>query len=142
VAFIRSGFIVMLPAILVVAVTASSDLPYWLIHVAWALGGFGIGLASAAHAELAMRTATDDEVGITTSSLQLCGHLGMALGAGAVGVIVALGGDIGWSAGDAVGIGLSTSLVVAALGLLLVRRLPGRSRVAVDGMAGPSSSGY
>jgi len=76
-------------------VTASSDLPYWLIHVACAVGGFGIGLASAAHAELAMRSAVEEEFGITTSSLQLCGHLGMAVGAGAVGVIVALGSQIG-----------------------------------------------
>ena len=99
VAFIRIGFVVMMPAILVVAVTASSDLPYWLIHVAWALGGFGIGLASAAHAELAMRSVADDEIGMATSSLQLAGHLGMALGAGAVGVIVAYGGELGWSPG-------------------------------------------
>ncbi len=141
VAFIRLGFIVMMPAILVVAVTASSDLPYWLIHVAWALGGFGIGLASAAHAELAMRTATADEIGITTSSLQLCGHLGMALGAGAVGVIVAVGGQLGWSPGDAVGMALSTSLVVTALGLLLVRRLPGREPAAAVMLGDPATSG-
>ena len=31
-----------------------------------------------------MRTASDEEMGITTSSLQLFGHLGMAFGAGAV----------------------------------------------------------
>ena len=110
VAFIRLGFLVMMPAILVVAVTASSDLPFWLIHVAWAVGGFGIGLASAAHAELAMRTASDEEMGITTSSLQLFGHLGMAFGAGAVGVIVAVGSQEGWSPGDAVGMALTTSL--------------------------------
>jgi MFS family permease len=141
VAFIRLGFIVMMPAILVVAVTASSDLPFWLIHVAWALGGFGIGLASAAHAELAMRTAADEEIGVATSSLQLAGHLGMALGAGAVGVIVAFGGQLGWPAGDAVGIALCTSLLVAGLGLVLVRRLPGRRRdTAVARVTGPAPS--
>ena len=141
VAFIRIGFVVMMPAILVVAVTASSDLPYWLIHVAWALGGFGIGLASAAHAELAMRSAADDEIGIATSSLQLAGHLGMAFGAGAVGVIVAYGGQLGWSPGDAVGMALSTSLLVAGLGLLLVRRLPGRpSPAAVATIGGAATT--
>jgi hypothetical protein len=141
VAFIRVGFVVMMPAILLVAVTASTDLPYWLIHVAWALGGFGIGLASAAHAELAMRSAADGEIGLATSSLQLSGHLGMAFGAGAVGVIVAYGGQLGWSPGDAVGTALSTSLLVAGLGLLLVRRLPGRRpRAAVASIGGAAAS--
>ena len=53
--------------------------------------------------------------------MQLAGHLGMAFGAGAVGVIVAFGGQLGWPPGDAVGMALSTSLLVAGLGLLLVR---------------------
>ena len=118
-------FVVMMPAILVVAVTASSDLPYWLIP--WrGRSAASDGLASAAHAELAMRSPADDEIGLATSSLQLAGHLGMAFGAGAVGVIVAYGGELGWSPGDAVGMALTTSLLVAGLGLLLVRRLPGR----------------
>ena len=84
--FIRLGYVVLLPAIVLVAVTASSDeFPFWVIHVAWAIGGLGIGLASAAHAELALRTASEVEYGTATASLQLLGHLGMAFGAGAVG---------------------------------------------------------
>ena len=66
-------------------------------------------------------------VTIATSSLQLSGHLGMAFGAGAVGVIVAYGSQLGWSPGDAVGMALPTSLLVAPLGLLLVHRLSRRS---------------
>ena len=48
----------------------------------------------------------------------------MALGTGAVGVVVTLGDDLGWPAGDAVAVALIVPAVAAALGLLLARRLP------------------
>ena len=41
-------------------------------------------------------------------------------------MIVTFGADLGWTAGDAVGVALGTTIAVAVLGLLLVRRLPGR----------------
>jgi MFS family permease len=123
--FIRLGYLVLLPAIAVVAIAALPDAtPFWMIHIGWAAGGLGIGLAYAAHAQLALRTSPATEYGATTASLQLLDNLGVALGTGAVGVVVTLGDDLGWPPGDAVGAALIIPAVVAGLGVLVSRRLP------------------
>ena len=98
-----------------------------MIHVGWAIGGLGIGLGYSAHSQLALRGAAANEYGAATSSLQLSDNLGIALGTGAVGVVVTLGDDLGWPPGDAVGVALLVTTAVATLGLLVSTRLPARS---------------
>ena len=123
--FIRLGYIVLLPAVVVVAIGALPDLvPFWVIHLGWAAGGLGMGLAYAAHAQLTLRSAPAREYGAATASLQLLDNLGVALGTGAVGVVVTFGDDSGWPPGDAVALALIVPTVAAAFGLLLSRRLP------------------
>ena len=47
--FVRTGYLVLAPGIAVVAVAAMPDLvPFWVIHVGWAVAGLGMGLAYAA----------------------------------------------------------------------------------------------
>ena len=124
----RAAFALLAPAIVIVALAAIPDLlPFWTIHVGWAIGGLGIGLGYAAHSQLALRGAPANEYGATTSSLQLCDNLGVALGTGAAGVVVTLGDDLGWPPGDAVAVALTVTASVAALGLLVSPRLPARS---------------
>lgn len=126
--FVRLGFVILLPGIALVAVAALPDLlPFWLIHVGWAAGGLGIGLGYAAHSQLTLRSAPANEYGAATSSLQLLDNLGIALGTGAVGVVVTLGDDLGWAAGDAVALALVIAAAAAALGLATSRRLPPRA---------------
>ena len=56
--FVRMAYLVLLPAIVLVALAALPDLlPFWLIHVGWAFGGLGIGLGYAAHSQLTLRCA-------------------------------------------------------------------------------------
>jgi MFS family permease len=125
--FIRLGYVVLLPAIAIIAVAALPDvLPFWMIHVGWAIGGLGIGLGYAAHSQLTLRSAPASEYGAATASLQLLDNLGVALGTGAVGVIVTVGDDLGWPAGDAVSAALIIPAAIAAIGLLVSGRLPGR----------------
>ncbi len=123
--FVRLSYALLLPAIVVVAVAAIPDvLPFWMIHVGWAVGGLGIGLGYSAHSQLALRSAPEHEYGAATASLQLLDNLGVALGTGAVGVVVTLGADVGWAAGDAVATALIVTAAVAAVGLVVSRRLP------------------
>ena len=125
--FVRLAYTVLLPAIVVVALGALPDLlPFWVIHVGWAIGGLGIGLGYAAHSQLTLRCAPASEYGAATASLQLLDNLGVALGTGAVGVVVTLGDDLGWAAGDATAVALIPAAAVAALGLVVSRRLPAR----------------
>lgn len=123
--FIRAGYVAMVPAILLVGLASLPDaVPFWLIHVGWALGGLGIGLGYAAHSQQTLRVTSADEYGAATSSLQLLDNLGVALGTGAVGVVVTLGDDLGWHPGEAVASGLLLAAAVAAMGALVSRRLP------------------
>jgi MFS family permease len=139
--FVRTAYLVLLPAIALVALAALPDLlPFWMIHVGWAFGGLGIGLGYAAHSQLTLRCAPPKEYGAATSSLQLLDNLGVALGTGAVGVVVTLGADLGWAAGDAVALAMGVAATVAAVGLLVSRRLPAGRPTAVavtSGLAAP-----
>ena len=131
--FVRMAYVVLVPAIVLVALAALPDLlPFWLIHVGWAFGGLGIGLGYAAHSQLTLRCAPEHEYGAATSSLQLLDNLGVALGTGAVGVVVTLGDDLGWAAGDAVALAMGVAATVAAVGLVVSRRLPAGRPTAVE----------
>ena len=99
-------------------------LPVWVIHVGAVVAGFGMGTAYSAHAQLALRSVPEVEVGSTTASLQLTDNLGVALGTGAVGAIVAFGDEIGWPVGDAVAVALIVPACVAVVGVWLSGRLP------------------
>jgi MFS family permease len=123
--FVRTGYLLLAPGIALVAMAAVPDrLPFWLIHVGATIAGFGMGLAYSAHAQLALRSVADGEVGSTTSSLQLTDNLGVALGTGVVGAIVAFGDETGRLVGDAVAVALIVPACVAVVGVWLAGRLP------------------
>lgn len=123
--FVRAGYLLMAPGIAVVAVAAIPDLaPVALVHVGAMIAGFGMGLAYSAHAQLALRSVAEVEVGSTTAALQLTDNLGIALGTGVVGAIVTFGDESGWLVGDAVAVALIVPACVATIGLWLARRLP------------------
>jgi MFS family permease len=130
--FVRAGYLLMAPGIAVVAVAAIPDVaPFWMIHVGAIIAGFGMGLAYSAHAQLALRSVAEAEVGSTTAALQLTDNLGIALGTGVVGAIVTFGDESGWLVGDAVAVALIVPALVAATGVWLAGRLPTR-RSSVD----------
>ena len=92
-----------------------------------------IGLGYAAHSQLdAALRAGRTQYGAATSSLQLLDNLGVALGTGAAGVVVTLGDDLGWAPGDAVAVALGVAAAVAAVGLVVSRRLPAGRPTAVE----------
>ena len=123
--FIRAGFVSLAIGVSVVAVASLPDLlPFWMIHVGGALAGFGMGLAYAAHAQIALRSTAESTVGTTTASLQLSDNLGVALGTGVVGALVTFGDELGWLTGDAMAVALILPATVAIGGAVLARRLP------------------
>lgn len=131
--FVRVGFALLVPAIAIVALGALPDLlPIWTIHLGWALGGFAIGVSYSAHSQLTLRCAPAGEYGAATASLQLFDNLGVALGTGATGVVVTVGDDNGWPAGNAVAAALCVAAVAAVTGVALSRRLPPRAMVGAS----------
>jgi len=123
--FVRTGFLLLAPSVLVVALASLPDLvPFWSIYLAAVVAGFGMGLAYSAHAQLTLRGVEERHVGSATASLQLCDNLGVAVGTGVVGAILTFGDDIGRSAGAAIAVALLAPALVAGVGVLLSARLP------------------
>jgi MFS family permease len=123
--FVRCGYLVLAPGIAVVAVASLPDaVPFWVIHVGWAFAGLGMGLAYAAHAQAVLRNAPAERYGASTASMQLLDNLGVALGTGAVGIIVTTGDEFGWDPGRTVALALIGPVTVALLGAVLSRRFP------------------
>ena len=134
--FARAGYLTMTPGILVVAVASTADaLPFWMIHVGWTLGGFGMGLAYSAHSQLTLRCSPAARYGSATAALQLFDNLGVALGAGVAGAVVTFGDDVGWDPGKAVAAALVPATIAALIGVVVTRRLPPRDIpvLATDG---------
>jgi hypothetical protein len=136
--FVRISYIALTVGIVVVAVAAGLvALPFWMIHVGWTVGGFGMGLGYSAHSQLTLRCAPAETYGTATASLQLFDNLGIALGAGATGVIVTLGDDLGWDPGVGVAVALIGPAALALVGLCVTRRLP-RPAGPVSPLVAPS----
>jgi len=128
--FVRAGYLVLAPGVALAAMASMLDgVPFWLIHIGGVGAGLGMGFAYSAHAQLTFRSVDERDVGSATSSLQLCDNLGVALGTGVVGAVVAFGDDTGWSPGTAVAIAWIAPVAVALFGVVISRRLPRSVRV-------------
>lgn len=98
--------------------------PIPLAILVWGVAGFGIGLSYAPLSVTTLGLATPGSEGEATSSLQLCDVLGVALGTGCTGAVVALGDGRGWDVGSSLSIAFTATAVIALLGALAARRLP------------------
>src|SRR6266516_756209 len=101
-------------------------IPPIIAILAWGVGGFGMGLAYSTLSVVVLETASTEQIGSASASMQLSSVLGTALGTGLGGVIIAFAAGSGrppsW------GIAVIDILVIAVIGfaLLTAIRLPGR----------------
>jgi MFS family permease len=126
--FIRLSYLFLTLGITTIAVAVFADgAPVWVVHVGATVAGFGVGLGYSGHSQATLRVAPPERYGEATAALQLCDNLGVALGAGLSGAVVAFGEASGWSPGASVGTALLTPILVAVLaGAVVARRLPPR----------------
>src|SRR5262249_1383088 len=68
----------------------ATSIPVWLAVPAWMVGGLGIGLAYAPLSQAALAAAEPGRMGAASSSLQLSDVLGVAVGTGIGGALVAV----------------------------------------------------
>jgi MFS family permease len=97
----------------------------WLApYLAWAAGGFGMGLAYTG-SWLAVMTAQQAGGGAATglAGPLVADRLGTALGAGAGGVCIALATGAGLSVGGGIGLGLAVAVAGAILLAVAARRM-------------------
>jgi MFS family permease len=97
--------------------------PSWLAPFAWGVAGLGIGLSFSTHTLVVLEQSQPGQEGAASAALQLGNVLGVALGAGIGGVIIA-GTNTG--NGPQLGITIHSMLMIGVLvlGMLTAMRLP------------------
>jgi MFS family permease len=120
---VRRGFAVLAIGI-AATVVALVWLPVPFLVAAWGLASLGMGLSYAVLSVTVLGTAAPGQEGRASASLQLTDVLGVSLGTGLTGVVVALGDGRGWATGSSLTIAFLMTLAVAAGGVVAAGRLP------------------
>jgi MFS family permease len=121
----RSGFALLVGAIALLGGVALG-LPVGLVVLAWTIGGFAIGLAYAPLSVTVLGAAPPGQEGAASAALQLSDTLGVVVGTGLGGWIVAAADQRGWEVADATLVVFAVALAVALGGLAAAGRLPDR----------------
>jgi MFS family permease len=128
---IRVGLLIVAAGIACEAAALHPAVPLAVAVAGWAVGGLGIGLAYSPISLIVLGEAPSGQEGVASASLQLAENLGVALGAGLGGVLVAAGAAAGRpSAG--IGGAFAMTAGVALLAAMLARRVPRRTIPAPD----------
>jgi MFS family permease len=135
------GFVILGVGVLGVAVAIGGVVPPGLGVGLWAVAGFGIGLAYAPISLTVLAEARSGEEGAATSALQLSDTLGIALGTGVAGAVVAVFEGTGRATGAALWVVFAVAAATALAGALVARRLPARlaAGAAVEGGVGAAA---
>ncbi len=106
------------------AIVGLGDVPVGVLVASWTVAGLGIGLCYAPISVTVLGTAPPGEEGRASASMQLTDVLGVALGTGLVGVVVATGEGRGWSVSSSLTVGFLIPLAVSLVGVMAAGRLP------------------
>ncbi|HWS46070.1 MAG TPA: MFS transporter [Acidimicrobiia bacterium] len=125
-AFARTGFLLIAAGIAGMIVTATLAVPVAAGVLAWGIAGLGMGVSYAPLSLVVLAEAPGGGEGTATASLQLCDTLGIALGTGVAGAIIASGTALGWEQGSALAIAFATCGAVALAASAGSVRLPSK----------------
>ena len=92
--FVRVGLLVIACGIGLMIVVARFAVPTAIAVLAWGVAGLGMGLAYASLSLVVLAEAPAGAEGMASAALQLCDTLGVALGTGVAGAIVAAGASL------------------------------------------------
>lgn len=120
---VRTGFILLGLGVVLVSPVLWSGWPLWLTFVAWAVGGYGMGLLFNPTTVSAMQFATEGTEGKVSSQVTLGDALGFSAMGGLGGATVALSDRTSMSIATALGINFAISVVLAVVGIAASRRI-------------------
>jgi MFS family permease len=123
-AFVRTGALLIALGIAGMIVTAQLSVPIVVAVLAWGVGGLGMGLSFAPVSLIVLGEAPPGREGMATAALQLSEVLGVALGTGVAGAIVAAGDALGWEGESALTIAFALCAVIAIFASSAALRLP------------------
>ncbi|MCJ7709346.1 MAG: hypothetical protein MUQ32_00805, partial [Chloroflexi bacterium] len=122
--FVTLGFVLIAVGSALTLLAVLPGVPPEITILTWSLPGIGMGFMYSAVTLVVLRGVAASEQGSATSALQLSDILGIALGTGVAGAIIAFGERAG---GDGLGVALAgifaLSLVVAVGGALASGRI-------------------
>ncbi len=122
---VRWGFVGMSGLWVIASVAMGAGLPFPIVAVVFGLAGITIGPAYAALSVTTLSLAEPGAEGRATAALQLTEVLGIALGTGVTGAIVAYGDRASFDVSKALMIAFGLSASWALLGAMASRGLPG-----------------
>ncbi len=123
-ALATAGAVCIAVGIAMAAVVVIDEVSLAVIAVAWAIGGFGMGLSYSPTSLVALSEATPGRQGGATSSVQLADVLGAALGTGIAGAIVAAAASLDLTRRDALTVVFALTTLVSLVAILTARRFP------------------
>jgi len=126
-----AGLVLVAIGVIGIVVMLQPNVPVVLAPLAWAVAGLGMGLASPTLSLLALELAPTGQEGASTSTMQLAGVLGIAVGTGIGGVIIG-SGEAATSV-SLMSIVIQNLLMIGMLiiAVWIVYRLPTRSRTTM-----------
>jgi len=136
--FVQVGFVVTILGLSGMLLVLRQDVT-WLVAIgAFAVAGFGMGLAYSPLAIIVLREASAGAQGAATSSLSLTESLGTAFGTGLTGALVAASVRTTGDPAAGLGVAFTAASLIGLIGLVLTGRL--RSRTVPVGVLALSSS--
>jgi MFS family permease len=121
---VRAGMLLMAAGILGMIVVAQFAVPIAVAVIVWGIGGLGMGITYSPLTLIVLSEAEAGGEGTASASLQLSDQLGVALGTGVSGAIVAAGAALDWSHPSTLTIAFGLCAVFAVAGSVVSRRLP------------------
>jgi MFS family permease len=122
----RAGFAFLALGIAGSALSLSSAVPIAVFAVVWGVAGLGIGLVFSPLTLTVLAAAPPSQQGSAAASLELAGVLGVALGTGIGGALVALAASLSWTELRGILAVDVVTVAIALAALVATSRLPQR----------------
>ena len=117
-------------------------LPVWVAAAGWAVSGLGMGISYSTSTLATIETARSGEEGAASAAVQLAEALGIGLGTGVVGAVVAYGATELFGMAPAITIADLLMLVVCGIALLAAARMPERVTAGEEEVRPAGSAAY
>lgn len=121
--FVRIGFPVVAFGMAGVLLALVPAVPAWVAIPFFAVAGLGMGLSYSQFAIIVLRDAPPNSQGAVTAAVTLSDALGIALGTGIAGALIAAAVRAGSGPGPGLGAAIAMGVGVALLGFLAAPRL-------------------
>ena len=116
------GLVLVGAVALFLCIVLRGEIWLWLSVVAWAVAGFGIGLAYPTTVTVAFAHTPEGENGLVSSSLMLADLFAFSVGVGLGGVLLAIAESGGWSTPAATALAMSLGVVMVGGSLVAAWR--------------------